>query len=174
MSKWRMMSRGKYAKPNSEERKRIFWSKVDIRNIDECWPYKEFKDKDGYGKFWDGHTKMYAHRYAYEIHNNCKVPNDRYILHKCDNPSCCNPYHLYCGTQQDNMNDVMFRKRIDPEKIALSHAKLHNKEIILIREMIESGLYSQRALGTMFRIGKSTISEIKRRSTYPCVEGYYV
>lgn len=92
-----------------------WWSKVERREPDECWPWKAGRDKDGYGKFTVGlggkrqrHTR--AHRFGYELLVG-SVPADLVVRHTCDNPPCCNPAHWRLGTPRDNNDDKVSRGR---------------------------------------------------------------
>lgn len=98
-------------KENTSE---ILWSKVDKRGEDECWPWLGFKNKFGYGRVRVKGPKYYAHRVIFNLTYpnviELKAPKiDRdttgFLLHKCDNPSCCNPNHLMVGSQLDNIRD---------------------------------------------------------------------
>ena len=80
-----------------------FWEKIHRTN--NCCNWTAFK-AHGYGRF-DG---MRAHRFAWEITYGA-IPNGAFILHKCDNPSCVKPTHLFLGTQKDNMNDMILKGR---------------------------------------------------------------
>ena len=69
-----------------------------------CWEWQYSTDLAGYGfvchRFW-GSIKAYSHRLMYiTLHGD--IPNDKVIMHKCDNPKCCNPEHLSIGTQKEN------------------------------------------------------------------------
>ena len=87
------------------EQTSLFWSHVDIKSDNECWEWKLCRYPEGYGKTQIKITNSnYAHRVAW-ILTNGEIPNGKNILHTCDNPPCCNPKHLYAGTQLDNCRD---------------------------------------------------------------------
>lgn len=79
-----------------------FWSKA--KQMGYCWEWQNNKDSNGYGmvKIQGLYTK--ASRVAYQIINGA-ILDGLHVLHKCDNPGCINPDHLFTGTHQDNMND---------------------------------------------------------------------
>lgn len=92
-----------------------WWSKVDRRGPDECWPWKAGTDKDGYGKFavgLGGHTQLHtrAHRFGYLTLVGPLKPGE-VVCHSCDNPPCCNPAHWFKGTHADNTNDKVEKDR---------------------------------------------------------------
>lgn len=90
-----------------------FWERVDRRGPDECWLWRGGHDaKDGYGRAFDGKRTRQAHDVAWELANRRKVPKGKLIRHSCDNPPCCNPKHLLCGTQKDNYRDAAERGRV--------------------------------------------------------------
>lgn len=95
----------KYKAPKIKEnlKSRVF-NKIDIRGKDECWPFTGGLTLQKYGHINYNHKQFYAHRIAYEIFIG-SFDNSLFVLHKCDNPPCCNPYHLFLGTQKDNMID---------------------------------------------------------------------
>jgi hypothetical protein len=79
-----------------------------------CWIWQG-KSKSGssklYGRIKVNKKNVPAHRFSWEIHNNQEVPEKMFVLHKCDNPGCVNPDHLFVGTHQDNMNDKVLKNR---------------------------------------------------------------
>lgn len=77
-----------------------------------CWNWKFARDKkNGYGVMQaDGKVKK-VHRVMYEVVHGKKLKPSDTILHLCDNPSCANPDHLFCGTHTDNMVDMAVKKR---------------------------------------------------------------
>jgi len=149
-----------------------FWSKIDIKGPDECWEYKESKIPQGYGQFWTGIRTVYAHRFAWESFNKCKIPEGKLILHNCDNPSCCNPKHLYTGTHSDNMQDMLRRGRGNLKRKTLKLARMSAKDIVEIRKY--RWKFSECRVGKMFNVNHSTIRHIWDSDKYPCKEGYYV
>jgi len=93
-----------------------FWDRVERRSDDECWLWLGAKTKHGYGNFQrgpkKGKRKFFSHRVAYALANGGKLPNHLMILHTCDNPACCNPKHLFVGSQFDNMRDAAKKGRL--------------------------------------------------------------
>ena len=93
-----------------EEGARAFWAKVDkSAGPDGCWLYMGFRKWDGYGwlaRAIDGRATKYmtAHRYAWILTKGMPAEG-LHICHRCDNPPCCNPAHLFIGTHDDNMAD---------------------------------------------------------------------
>lgn len=76
-----------------------------------CWEWKGHRNQAGYGEFCvNGERHTRAHRFMWEaIHGSI---GSLHVLHKCDNPPCCNPDHLFLGTQQDNMKDRDLKGRV--------------------------------------------------------------
>ena len=141
-------------KISAEER---FWPKVAVGTPEECWEYKAYKNNKGYGTFAVNGRSVLAHRFAYESYHKCKIPLGKQILHHCDNPTCCNPSHLYCGTNMDNMHDKAIRGRIDPRKYC-GLAKLHDEDVKLIKKLYWKDGISQDGIAKILKIGQSTVS----------------
>ena len=91
-----------------------FWVKVDIRGKKECWPWKGSigtNSKFPYGRFRYNDRIDNAHRVSYILTYGELKDEENHICHKCDNPICVNPYHLFEGTRQDNMDDMAIKGR---------------------------------------------------------------
>lgn len=121
--------------------KEKFYKNV-VKN-DGCWEWKGAKDYRGYGRIYVEPRKcIKAHRFSWILYNG-EIPNGMVICHKCDNPQCCNPKHLFCGTQKDNMTDCFKKGRIDNyvhgsgEKN--NSAKFTNEQVKKIRDEYSSG-----------------------------------
>ncbi len=113
-----------------------FWRFVGEKLDNVCWEWQGNKNSRGYGIITDGKNKttVYAHRISYEIHCS-SIPSGMCILHKCDNPSCVNPDHLFLGTYKDNMVDMVSKGRMVSQKGELNNmSKLTNHDVKMIKQ----------------------------------------
>lgn len=102
----------------------LFWAKVDRGEPDVCWPWLGTKMAGGYGLFdrrkGGQRICVRSHRLAYTLMRG-SIPEGEIIRHECDNPPCCNPFHLKTGLPKDNSNDMIERGRhwtkLRPESI---------------------------------------------------------
>jgi len=90
-------------------REEVFLSRVKMTT--SCWEWEGSRDKKGYGHLYFQGKNYLAHRFSYALHKG-KFHKGFFVLHKCDNPPCVNPQHLYLGKQEDNMRDASNRGRI--------------------------------------------------------------
>jgi len=133
-----------------------FWSKVDIKDPDQCWPW-EAGTRKGYGVIRvDGHD-VQAHRVSWELYNEQSVPDGMMVLHECDNRKCVNPYHLFLGTHKENMDDRDVKGRqVQGERV--HSAKLTSSDVRYIRKVAHR--FSCAALRKRFDVGQTTLREI--------------
>jgi len=136
-----------------------FWK--NVKKSDGCWEWIGPKFTHGkYGRFNIDYKSERSHRFSYELHNG-EIPKNMYVCHKCDNPSCVNPEHLFLGSQSSNLCDAS-------EKGRLKFLKgLKREEVIKLKEMYKTGKFTQCELGRTFGINQSEISRWltgKRRS----------
>ena len=89
-----------------------------------CWEWACGKDDWGYGKTYFNQRTEKAHRVAWRIFN-CEIPPGMLVLHKCDNPPCINPWHLFLGTNRDNMLDASRKGRLARRKKQVNQQAKH-------------------------------------------------
>lgn len=141
-----------------------FWAKVKKRDIDHCWLWTGAADGHGYGVIatGGGSPMISTHRLSWKLANG-KIPHGMCICHKCDVRLCCNPAHLWLGTNADNTADKMAKGRHRPvQGEAHGCAKLTEKQVLAIRDA--KGLL--RKIGKRFGISESVVSNIKHRKTW--------
>jgi hypothetical protein len=137
---------------------------VAIKSENECWPWIGYKDKDGYGTF-NPKSKILikAHRFSWALSYG-KIPDGMGVLHKCDNPSCCNPRHMFLGTPTDNDLDRDQKGR-QARGERSGNSKLKESDIIEIRKLYDMG-YSQEKISIQFGVSQTTISSIMTGRTW--------
>jgi hypothetical protein len=123
-----------------------------VRKTEGCWIWIACRNPKGYGLFGTGPQSRLAHRVSYSLFVG-PIPDGLLILHKCDNPRCVNPEHLYVGTHNDNSRDMMERGRgsfVGGEENP--HAKLAKEEVSQIRNAYKRGGISYQKLSNIFGI----------------------
>ena len=97
--------------PSLEKTTERFWSRVDTsKGRFACWEWQSFRNEKGYGKMYFMGKMKRAHRIAYELENG-PVPDGLLVCHICDNPPCCNPWHLAAATPKQNTQDMINKGR---------------------------------------------------------------
>lgn len=87
-------------------------ARSSVRDVQTgCLVWVGGTDKDGYGKVWHERTTMRTHRARWLVEHGAPPAPHLFVLHRCDNPPCHEPSHLYVGTQRDNMTDRLVRGR---------------------------------------------------------------
>ena len=140
-----------------------FWQKVTKSN--NCWTWQGTPDtNNGYGRFYlrtkNRNFAIGAHRAAFYYTYGILFNKHIYICHKCDNPICVNPKHLFSGTQKDNIQDAVLKGRIAcGEKSGLS--KLTEQKVLAIRlVLMNNPQISYAELGKKYNVGHTLIYEI--------------
>jgi hypothetical protein len=143
-------------------RKERLYRLVDTSSEDGCWPFVGHRDKCGYGKFDD----TLAHRAAWEMQNG-PIKAGLYVCHKCDNPPCVRPSHLFLGTQQDNVSDMVSKGRqgITRHGRGGKH-KFNMEQIARIQAAYASGKVNQEQIAIVLGVDRSVISRIVNRTKY--------
>lgn len=140
-----------------------FWSRVAVGAPAHCWPWKLSLNGDGYGQTKVGDRYWTASRLAFELANG-PVPQHFLVCHRCDNPSCCNPAHLYAGTKGDNERDKFKRGRTH-KGMANPGRKLTQDQVDNIRRLFAQG-ETNIAIGKMMGVHHSTISKIRTGASW--------
>ena len=128
--------------------------------IDGCWVWEASKFKSGYGIFTINKKPFRAHRIAFTLYKMPSIPDGLHVLHKCDNPSCVNPDHLFLGTHQDNMTDMCNKGRHVTHPLkgeSAINAKLTDAQVRSIK--IDTRL--QRIIASEYGVHQVLISRIK-------------
>ena len=129
-----------------------------VNKTDRCWLWTGGKTNCGYGRFRLGKHKVLAHRFSWTLAYD--DPSDLCVLHRCDNPPCVNPDHLFLGTQRDNCID-MFTKGREICYRGEDHynSKLSNKDVVEIKRMLSKG-YKHKIIADKFGVVRQTIQNI--------------
>lgn len=153
------MPKGIYKRPSAEDR---IQDKIVIDSETGCWIWTGAKNKAGYGQIWYEGKMVGVHCLVYQQHKG-EIPKGKCVLHKCDNPPCCNPEHLKLGTNQDNMDDKVRKGRhVSPKGETHGCSRLSDKQVIEIRSRTES----QRHLAKEYGVHQTLISLIKRKKIW--------
>ena len=128
-----------------------------------CWEWHAGRNGNGYGAMYIGQKKVFAHRLSYELYIG-RIPDNLCVLHKCDNPGCVNPEHLFLGTRKDNMVDKVSKDRQARGEKA-GNVKLNSEKVVKVREMYSYG-YLQQEIADSFGITNQTVSAICAKKTW--------
>lgn len=132
-----------------------------------CWVFTGSKNKQGYGMISAYGRHVLAHRLSYSEFIG-EIPDGNVVCHKCDNPSCVNPEHLFTGTQKDNVSDMFKKGRQANFSGSLSgKSKLTDKQVDLIRE-IRNGM-STMQISKLMGVHQTTIQRILSLRSYKCI-----
>jgi len=148
------------------------WQRLDKQSADGCWEYLGGKDRDGYGRVRIWPIYIRAHRLAWTLTHG-PIPVGLKVLHCCDNPPCCNPAHLFLGTNLDNVADKvrkgrqargawMAKNRVNGERHP--HAKLTDEQVATIRDLARIGV-EQKEIAQRFDISQAHVSNIWLRKS---------
>jgi len=109
-----------------------FWDRVDKSG--ECWIWTGCKTKAGYGRWAVPGEKrtVNAHRWAY-ILSFGNIPDGLHVCHRCDNPSCVRPGHLFLGTPKHNIHDAIQKGRLNNRGERNGNARLEEWRVQDIR-----------------------------------------
>lgn len=143
----------------------MLFDRINFGTGDDCWVWNGPRNEQGYGICANlVHESVHTHRHMWAITFG-PIPDGKNVLHRCDNPSCVRPDHLFLGTQKENVADCIAKGRRDTHahNVKLSLAEV--KEIKYTPGTRGSGV----ALAKRFSVSTSTISAIRRGDKWPHV-----
>lgn len=163
---------------------------------DACWPWTGYRHpRTKYGRFFFNGHRHAAHRFACSVGHEISLREGMLVLHRCDNPPCCNPKHLWTGTYQDNSDDMIAKNRgrwtsgVEMQKRMKKYAargrshssvtkpvsvpkgighgmhKLTNEQVYDIRSSVAAGTF-QVTMARKYGVCKQTISNVVHRSLW--------
>ena len=138
-----------------------FWGRV-VRAESGCWSWTGWANAFGYGGIYSHEKRgtVLAHRLSWTIHNG-PIPGGMFVLHRCDNPPCTNPEHLWLGTRGDNIRDAAAKGR-HQHGATHAHAKLSDEEVTAIRVSAEP----PAAVAPRYGISAANVLHIRKRETW--------
>lgn len=169
-----------------------FWNKVNKEGpipekypeLGPCWVWTGKTNGFGYGMLKDLETKKEkrAHRISWNIHYG-EIPPTICVCHRCDNPPCIRPTHLFAGTNLENSLDALNKGRLEPQRIAAlkmratewcrtkvgeacSFSKLTEAQVLEMRRLYIPGKFGTHRLGRMFGVCQQTAHEIVTRQIW--------
>lgn len=145
-----------------------FW--LNVCKGEGCWTWTGYCGAKGYGRTSNGSGRLVlAHRLSYELTTG-SIPNGLNVLHRCDNPPCVRPDHLFLGTHVDNMEDRQ-RKGRTRSAVGVEHrnAILDDDKVREIRSLLAAGEYP-RDIGPRFGVRAITVYAIKYGRTWSHVQ----
>jgi hypothetical protein len=151
-----------------------FWAHVDkngpVPSVDPklgpCWLWTGPKERSGHGRIRisTAGERDGAHRFAYQLLLRVD-PGELFVCHRCDNPPCVNPDHLFLGTHQDNMSDRDSKMR-HCHGSRSPNTRLTEATVLEIRRLYATGEHSQESLAKRFRLGQVSVSRLLLRKTW--------
>lgn len=140
-----------------------FWEKVT--KTKDCWNWTGCK-LGGYGRLYVDGKNCLASRISWTLHIG--IPLDsKCVLHKCDNPACVNPQHLFLGTRTENNRDMVLKRRQRGAPCELNgRSKLNRNQVLKIRDDYKRLHTHQRILGKRYGISQSVVSKIVRNESW--------
>jgi hypothetical protein len=154
-----------------------FW--VKVLKTEGCWYWMAHRNRDGYGMFSIRSIPKYSHRVSWELAYG-PIPEGQWVLHKCDNPACVRPDHLFLGDVGINTRDAAAKGRSGPHRHPRSYArdvrgerspsaKLTAAQVVEIRSRYASGDGTLRSLGREYGIHNTTVGRIVKEESWQTV-----
>lgn len=134
-----------------------FFKKIISTEPEKCWIWEGSRNPRRYGNLRINKKLWLAHRYSWFIHFG-EIPQEKLVLHKCDNPPCVNPEHLFLGTYYDNHRDMIIKGRRSHD--AHTPYKFNERQVKNIQTIFGEGKLSRRAIARKIGCDHTTINQI--------------
>lgn len=143
-----------------------FWGKVEACSLRECWNWVAARTKHGYGKFYLRGRTIPAHRVAFAISNGMLAPLVN-VAHRCDNPTCVNPFHLFSTDPKGNVSDRVKKLRsFRPIGTLHPMCVLTEETVNMIRSKYRRRKYTQQKLADEFGTTRRNVRNILLRKSW--------
>lgn len=137
-----------------------------IVTVFDCHEWQGYRNDKGYGRIHYKKKRKYVHRLAMELELGRDLYPDEVVLHRCDNPRCCNPAHLVVGSILENVQDMDSKGRRATNR---STRRLTSQEVLQVRLYLKMGIGCQTIAGKL-TCGETTIRYIKQGRTWRHVQ----
>jgi hypothetical protein len=142
-----------------------FLRKIKFAGPDDCWEWAASHLKDGYGYFRLNGKTASAHRLSYQIFHG-EIHPRHYVCHRCDNPGCCNPAHLFAATSKQNALDREAKGRgHDRRGESQGQAKLTSSNVVEMRNKFSTGV-SRAKLAVEYGVTWCTVDKAVKRESW--------
>lgn len=150
------------AKARSLTPEQVFRKHVRPDPVTGCWLWTAYRDPKGYGRAASTGREVLAHRVAWTLYRG-PIPAGQHVLHKCDNPPCCNPDHLFVGTNLDNVAD-----RIAKGRSCANHGTANGRARLCAEDVraIRADSRSDEVLAKVYGVRPGTIWFARTRQTW--------
>lgn len=132
--------------------------KICLNDSYGCWNWTGAVGKNGYGQIQINGRVKSAHRVMFALWKEINLTNSMHVLHRCDNRLCCNPDHLFLGTNQDNVNDKVSKNR-QHKTVSLA-----TKQQIV--KVYKERKYTQSEIGKQFNVSQQRVQKIVKSKLY--------
>lgn len=143
-----------------------FESKFTRGNEEDCWEWNATRNKNNYGYIAIDRIPKLAHRVAYQLYIE-EIPEGVCVLHRCDNPACVNPRHLFLGTLSDNTKDCIEKGRGNRPV-----GEKHYKALLTVKDVLDirSSTLSVKELAQRYNVRPNTIYHVRDRTKWKSVK----
>jgi|SRR5882724_1180439 len=149
-----------------------YWAKVIKTSIhtDDCWGWSGYCDPNGYGRLGAERSRkvLLAHHVSWDIHFPDNPRTTLNICHKCDNPPCTRPDHLFLGSQVENIQD-MIKKGRGAKGIRHFNVKLLETDVRLIRTQYDAKV-KRSDIAQQFNVSAGTVTRIGKRQGWTHID----